>query len=199
MSAVYYKKFKDRLSAKEEHQAALDLLQIAVSERYPQILTGSALPEMLAGRHGKPAFKAFPHIHFNISHCPGMIACIVADDPAGIDCEPVREFSPRLISRVLTPSEQLILKNASSDAAAANICFLRFWTLKESWIKQTGTGLSVPLTGISFSFIETEEKEKGRIISSEPDLYFFQWLIGDHVLAVCSPLDKQPVIIQINQ
>ena len=198
MSAVYYQTFQGRLKPQEEHKAALHLLETAVKQSHPGILMGSSLPEMAAGSHGKPYFKDFPHIHFNISHCPGMIACIVAHQPVGIDAEAVRAFPPNLVKRVLTPSEQDIL-NAADDNKSQNTCFFRFWTLKESWIKQTGTGLSVPLTGISFNFLETEEKEKVRILSSEPDLYFFQWLIGGHILAVCSPLDEQPVITQINQ
>ena len=192
MSVVYYKKIQMHLKPKEEHQAAMDLLRHALSEKYPEILSGSSLPEIAPGSHGKPYFPDFPQVHFNISHCPGMIACAIDDQPVGVDAEYIRPFSGRIIRRVLTPSEQRALEEAGSDDQAKNTAFFRFWTLKESWVKQTGSGLSVSLNSISFDICT--EKEKVRILSSEPDLYFFQWMIDGHMLSLCSLHPKAPEV-----
>ncbi len=197
MSVVYYRKMQMPLKPKAEHEAALALLFHAMQENCPEILSGSSLPEIAPGCHGKPYFPAFPQVHFNISHCPGMIACIIDDHPAGVDVEVIRDFSPRLVSRVLTPSEQELLADEASDAEAERICFFRLWTLKESWVKQTGSGLSVPLNSISFNIFK--EKEKVRILSSEPDLYFHQWMIGGCILSVCSLHPKAPEVREFSQ
>ena len=197
MSVVYYQKIQEQLKPKAEHEAAMKLLCHALKENRPEVLSGSSLPEIAAGSQGKPYFPAFPGVHFNITHCPGMIACVIDDQPVGVDAESVRPFSERLIRRVLTPSEQMALQSAGSDDRAKNTAFIRFWTLKESWVKQTGIGLSAALTAISFTI--DEEKEKVRILSSEPDLYFFQWMIGDHILSVCSLHFAAPEVIEINQ
>ena len=47
--------------------------------------------------HGKPYLVDFPHIHFNISHCPKAIAVAVDDKPIGVDVE-----------RYVTPSDSLL-------------------------------------------------------------------------------------------
>ncbi len=197
MSVVYYKKMQLPLKPKAEHEAALALLLYALKDHCPEILSGQSLPEIAHGSHGKPCFPDFPHVHFNISHCPGMIACIIDDAPAGVDVEAIRAFSPRLVPRVLTPSEQKLLAVRAANAEEEKAFFFRLWTLKESWVKQTGSGLSVPLNSISFNIFK--EKEKVRILSSEPDLHFFQWMIDGHILSACSLHPEAPGIMEFNQ
>ena len=47
--------------------------------------------------HGKPHLVDYPHVHFNISHCPKAIAVAVDDKPIGVDVE-----------RFVTPSDSLL-------------------------------------------------------------------------------------------
>ena len=70
--------------------------------------TSMAVPDtwITVGPHKKPTLAAYPDIHFNISHCHGLVACAFAPFPVGIDVEHIRPFRDHLLHRVLTPEEQ---------------------------------------------------------------------------------------------
>ena len=40
--------------------------------------------------HDKPSIVGHPEIHFNLSHCKEAAACVVSDQPVGIDVESIR-------------------------------------------------------------------------------------------------------------
>jgi 4'-phosphopantetheinyl transferase len=118
-----------------------------------------------------------------------MAACAFSQAPVGMDIEKIRPFRDLLISRILTPQEQEFLEAKSKTQNSRQEWFFRFWTLKESYIKYTGQGLSMPLNSFSFSFTQTEEGIK--ITSSLPGLTFRQILLREnHLLSVCSPLSE---------
>ena len=83
------------------------------------------------GKHGKPFLLEHPQIQFNISHCKNAVLCGIGSKPLGVDVETIRPMRERVLRRVLTASEQQeILQSESPE-----LCFLRFWTLKESFVK----------------------------------------------------------------
>ena len=67
--------------------------------------TSMAVPDtwITVGPHKKPTLAAYPDIHFNISHCHGLVACAFAPFPVGIDVEPIRPLRDHRLHRVLTP------------------------------------------------------------------------------------------------
>ncbi len=115
--------------------------------------------------HGKPFFSSFSDRHFNLSHSSGTAVCITAAYPVGIDIEFYRQVSSAIARRVCTENEiNSIL--ASDDG---NWQFLRFWTLKESYLKATGSGMSFPMKNIEFSLPSQQE---GSICASMPGRFF---------------------------
>ena len=147
--------------------------------------TSMAVPDtwITVGPHKKPTLAAYPDIHFNISHCHGLVACAFAPFPVGIDVEHIRPFRDHLLHRVLTPEEQAQLEAFSTTEEKRQEWFFRFWTLKESRIKQSGTGMSVRLSSFSFRI-----SPKGTVTGSDEDLCFQQRLLRDsYVLSVCTP------------
>lgn len=96
-----------------------------------------SLPEISEGPYGKPYFKKYPSLHFNISHCPQSVACVICDTPVGVDVENSDFYSPDIARMVLSEYE---MKNVCA-AESPEQEFSRYWTMKESYLKYLGTGL----------------------------------------------------------
>ena len=121
--------------------------------------------QLTAGAHGEPSLPSW-NGSFNLSHCPG------------------------LISRVCSPSEQELLA-AVPAGRPRDLLFFRLWTLKESAVKCSGEGLTVPLRSIAFT-----QKEM-QIRCTRPGLHFFQKIIHqDYVISLCSDMSfTEPALI----
>lgn len=94
--------------------------------------------------YGKPFFPAFAGFHFNLSHSGTQVLCAVADTEVGCDIELRGEYKDKLAKRFFHPDEYAALC-ALPTAEAQAALFFRLWTLKESFLKATGRGLSLPL------------------------------------------------------
>ena len=119
------------------------LLRYALRER------GAGEPEIAYGPHGKPYCADRPDVHFNVSHSGDWAVCAVSSAPVGCDIERIGHYRPRVAERCFAP-EELAALNALSDEAAQADLFFRFWTLKESFLKALGCGISEPLSSVSF-------------------------------------------------
>ena len=128
---------------------------------------------------GKPSLAERPDIHFNLSHANGISACIVTDRECGIDCESVRPYRENVAKRAFSESERELLESLDGDER--DMMFTRLWTLKESYVKAIGTGISYPLNTVGFSFKGDE------IIADKKDCKFRQDLIhgGKYVVSIC--------------
>lgn len=90
-------------------------------------------------------------IAFNLSHTSGLIVLGVTRDRAiGVDVENVREqrAAVEIADRFFAPSEVAALRALPAQKQAQR--FFEYWTLKESYIKARGMGLSVPLDQFAF-------------------------------------------------
>lgn len=171
-----------------EHALGRKLLERGLLELYG-LAPSSPDTELMDGPHGKPLLCRRPDIFFNISHCDGLAVCAFASSPVGIDAEHIRPFKDTLLRKVLTPEEQELLSRLGTEEASRQEWFFRFWTLKESRIKQSGTGMSTKLTDFSFSF-----EAPDRIRCSVPCLTFRQFdLPGGYILSVCSTEQEDEV------
>ena len=98
---------------------------------------------------GKPYFPDCS-VHFNLSHCRGLVCCALSGHPVGVDAEGPRQFREALVRRACT-QEELDWLGTQPDRTQA---FLALWTLKESVMKLTGRGLSYGLKNAAFAFDE---------------------------------------------
>ena len=113
---------------------AWNLLAKALREEYGI----TEAPALDYGPNGKPFFRDLPDIHFNLSHCRKGVACIVSDKEVGIDIEEIGRGNRQLAEYVLNADEI-----AEMDAAEdSEIVFTKYWTMKESYLKLTGEGLT---------------------------------------------------------
>jgi 4'-phosphopantetheinyl transferase len=92
-------------------------------------------------------------LSFNLSHKPGCVACLIGYGRAlGVDVEDTAAGRPHvleLVERFFSPSEAAELRALSVERQCDR--FYELWTLKESYIKARGMGLSLGLSRFSFT------------------------------------------------
>ena len=105
--------------------------------------------------YGRPHVSQPPasrHIQFNLSNTSGLVVCAVAKDcDIGIDVENIAQSfdTDELAPSVFAPMELAdVLRQASPEDRRNR--FFSYWTLKESYIKARGMGLSIPLDAFWF-------------------------------------------------
>lgn len=113
----------------------------------------SPLPDRALGPYGKPFFPDCPEYQFNLSHSGDLLVCALDRAPVGVDVQLVRPCSARLLNRVCSEEERRWLRRRGDDCAA----FALLWTMKESRCKQSGRGLTMPISDISVPLPQGEE------------------------------------------
>ena len=97
---------------------------------------------------GKPYIPGAP-VHFSLSHCPIGVVCALSSTEIGIDIQAIRPFDSKVALRVCTDAE---LRSLAESADPPDL-FCQMWTVKESYAKARGTGVSailrqtLPVTG----------------------------------------------------
>ncbi len=157
----------DRLRAllTDEERARTDRYRIARDRRTS--LVTRALVRLTLSRYGEapPArwrFRTDPHgrpeiaspasrLRFNVSHTEGLVVCLVSRGrELGVDAESLRRERRwlDLADRFFAPAEARALREIPPARRAVR--FLEYWTLKESYVKARGRGLTLPLSGFWF-------------------------------------------------
>lgn len=101
---------------------------------------------------GKPYFDG---ICFNVSHSGRYAVCVFSDREAGCDIELLNVKNLRVAERYFTESEKAFIFGQGSEDSM-NERFVRLWTLKESYLKYFGTGLSKPLSSFCIQNLSEE-------------------------------------------
>ncbi len=97
---------------------------------------------------GKPYFTD-SNIHFNISHSSDLVVCAISKDMiVGIDIEERRVINIGYFHSCFSRKELEEIYE-SGDIYSG---FFRYWTIKESILKATGTGLSFPLNDLYINY-----------------------------------------------
>ena len=128
-----------------------DLLSSLSSDSQVYSSAPAVLPAIALTATGKPYLPDFPNVHFNITHCDGLVACAFDHHEIGLDAELPGYFPEVLIGRALSDEEKHCLITAGSDECLRQECFYRFWTLKEAYVKKSGIGVDTDLKAFSFS------------------------------------------------
>jgi len=138
-----YSDGKDLNTYARQKEVARNLINYGLLHEYG--ITGE---EIVKSPLGKPEFKNERNIKLSISHCEGAVAVLLSDHEVGIDVERVRRYEREAARRILTEKEWSVL---SKEKENPEELFFRYWTLKESYIKALGAGLTYPLKKISFT------------------------------------------------
>jgi phosphopantetheinyl transferase len=99
---------------------------------------------ILRERYGKPYLPQAGGPAFSLSHTADAVLCAIGYvERMGADIEPVQHVMPihELAKNYCTALERGVLSRLSPDTAVQT--FLRWWTVKEAYIKADGRGLSI--------------------------------------------------------
>ena len=204
MPVIYYSKYipisdSVREVNEQEHRLGRELLTEALYELYGLRIRPE---EISAAQNGKPRLPAYPAVHFNISHCDGLVVCAVDDEPVGVDAEKTGYFAEILINKVFSEEEksfftaQTAQEQGASAVSAASVdsadelrqeWFYRFWTLKEAYVKRSGIGVDTDLKAFSFRFTDFTEKEQPeKVVSARPDSFTSAACKNRSLTVICS-------------
>lgn len=109
---------------------------------------------------------------FNLSHTRGAVGVALASHgmAVGVDIESI-DRKPKTIDladRFFSQAEALeIARDSKKDRL-----FLRYWTLREAFVKALGTGLAFPLSSISFSW---NDKDNSVCFRAPPEISASSW------------------------
>ena len=103
--------------------------------------------------YGKPILLNPHGIYFNISHSGNWVVCAIDDDgPVGVDVEVIKPIDLAIAERFFSSEEYISLINQPEELQLKY--FFLIWTLKESYIKAEGKGLSIPLNSFSIKIVD---------------------------------------------
>jgi 4'-phosphopantetheinyl transferase len=92
-------------------------------------------------------------IYFNISRTHDFFTIAVSNNPIGIDIEKIRNIKDLGMANFFCTDEELNYIDVSTSKSTA---FLKLWTLKESFVKNTGKGMLFKLKRLSFNVNNNE-------------------------------------------
>lgn len=146
--------------------------------------------EIIYGANGKPYLKDIP-LYFNLSHSKDVVVCALSDGEVGIDVQKAVTPSGALIKKVCTESETEFILSVREELKG--LAFARVWTLKESFLKFTGDGLTVSPNELNISLSLHARISK---CGEEQDVNFGEYIVCGCLVAVCSKEKDFPLMIE---
>lgn len=143
------------------------------------------------GERGKPFLRHYPEIHFSISHSKDYAICSIGNEELGNDIEWVRNGKENVAKRFFA-AEELEWIEKAPDYGEKDRRLFQIWTIKESFLKATGFGISFPLK--DFAAVITEDgKVLIRHAVNDKTYYIKEYMIPadsdtqpEYRIAVCS-------------
>ena len=160
---------------------------------------------------GKPFLKN-NKIFFNISHSAEKIAIAISDKQIGVDIEKIAEHNLKIAKRCFVKQEEEFVFSGQTQEEIKKRFYV-IWTLKESYLKYKGVGLteklnsfSIDLTGVmGVDSPNNPQKNKIKITSNvfnqdvdlNLNLKFFE--TNDYIISCCNSSQEDEIqLIDLN-
>lgn len=140
-------------------------------------------------------------LHFNLAHTDGVVAMAVCRrERVGVDVERLGRAPLAVAERYFSAVEVAQLRALPTEAQPRR--FVKLWTLKEAYLKATGTGLAGGLGRMSFVFEAAGDFRFERADDAGAARWqFSQYEIGaQHVLALAVlPRGDAPLAVTVRE
>lgn len=143
--------------------------------------------------YGKPYLSGKKNLYFNLSHSGKWIFCGLAEKEIGVDIERRADCKTDIAKRFFADAEYKYLNSIPVEKQKQ--VFYDIWSLKESYIKYKGMGLSMPLDSFEFHF----EEEEVFVYGEDGEIPFAKRYTFDteYSIAVCSMEQPSNYIIRM--
>lgn len=141
------------------------------------------------GEAGKPYLADYPDMHFNLSHSGAYVCCGISNAPVGVDIQQYQEMKARIAERFFTEQDNQMLQEleqVSGRYEEWKRLFFRIWSIREGYLKLTGSGLSRDLDSFEIDWEQGAiwEREVGK---AAPAAWFWSGERFDgYSVCVCS-------------
>ena len=177
---------KERISAAMRYRFEADrkrtllahaLLNHAISGSYPHVPV-PATP--VTDKYGKPHIytddRSDNEIHFSLSHSGDYAVCAIDHFAIGADTEEIKDEKDGIADRFFAREERGYIKDSSS--------FYSIWSLKESFMKAVGRGMSLPMDSFTVCDFDTDTgncrfKPCASVHGNDTDISFMEDLIDN--------------------
>lgn len=134
--------------------------------------------DIYTNTNGKPLIQG---LCFNLSHSEERVLLAISDNDIGCDIEKVTKAPFNIAEHFFCTEERKYLSDMP-EGEKKNRDFFRLWAIKESYIKMTGKGLSLPLD----SFEARLQEKVGIYRENQPEPCFVrEYELGEYQAAVC--------------
>ncbi len=157
--ALFYEDRRRKIESSRQEEDKRLRLGLGLLIEYAFTLHGIGRPIVYHGKYGKPrlADEKERGFYFNGAHGGEIAVLAVSNKEVGVDVEPRRPVSERLLKKTLTEEELGKVKRGERD-------FFHYWTKKESYAKYLGGGVWELLSkegmqeeGVAFTWREEGE------------------------------------------
>lgn len=161
------------------------------------------------GENGKPYMEGHGNIFFNISHSGDYVMCAVSDREVGCDIQKMEKAELSLAERFFLPQEYEAIATQPDEESKRRM-FYRYWTLKESYMKVTGLGMSLPLDAFeirTYGMTEPVTAELAAVSAERAGrdrrFYFREFdVVPEYCCAVCiedGPVDAPMQMVDLRE
>ncbi len=132
---------------------------------------------------GKPFMNHINGFSYNLSHSGKWVAIAYGSSEVGIDIEKIQTGKESISDKFFTEEENSFIHTVTGEERTKR--FTQIWTLKESYIKYCGTGLSTRLNSFSVNALD------GMVTNQNGDIQMNLRLKSypfdtDYYLSICS-------------
>lgn len=143
--------------------------------------------------YGKPFIANKEEFHYNISHSGDWVVIGYGINEVGIDIERIQDGVEGIANYCFSEAEKAYINEGVKENHARKV--IQLWTLKESYIKYLGLGLSRELKKITIIPYTSEVIENNQKVKN---VFAHSYEIDEsYILATCGQ-DKKATIHRIN-
>lgn len=147
----------------------------------------SVRAKTILGPNKKPYIEG-NEIFFNLSHSGDYVLCVISDTEVGCDIQQIKKVRQSVMDRYFHSVEKAYILEGETEEDCARR-FTRIWVLRESYVKQTGEGLTRDLRTFYFNidddrpvlYLQNEAEEQ----YAPGEMIFDEFSVGDCLCAVC--------------